>query len=72
MSSLQEFVMIGKLQRFSHFIPKKIPFGLTDGSALVFLVCFFCFFYLFVGLQSLLRPLYVTFCHIKTRHNSLL
>lgn len=27
--------MIGKLQRFSQFIPKKIPFGLTDVSALM-------------------------------------
>lgn len=60
--------MIGKLQRFSHFIPKKIPFGLTDVSVLRFSPLFS----LFVILQTPLRLLYVTFCDIKTMHNSLI
>lgn len=50
--------MIGKLQRFSHFIPKKNPFGLTDVSALMVLSLFFAL--LSLPSPQTLQHLYIT------------
>lgn len=56
--------MIGKLQHFSHFIPKKIPFGLTDVSVLMVFSLFFSLrlsFFFFFNFLSDYKALYDLF-----------